>query len=277
MRAFLHRGLSLTSCKNPETESVRDQQQGHDESRNEIGGTQLPRHEPGVIGLIESIEEIDCTPDVEDPCYDNAGCTGQQHQRKQGEDSRNDVAIGRGMREGRRQVRRYDPWHQKCQPDKAKAVEDEQRAQGLGTLTEAEFRPDIEGSDYSPRGQAECDAGVKSELRLRRKRTAQFTVVTIQIEARAERGQHEPHKLAKPVAESPFVAERRRITTSDRFEVFGGATSHIEHVGCRCAPFKGAALVIVNVVANATEQVDWIAAHSCDLHEQPSWCCYEPD
>src|SRR5215471_18529872 len=166
MLTLLHRGLSLTLLKNPETESVRDQQQGHDESRNEIGGTQLSRHEPGVIGLVESIEEIGYTPDIEDPCNDNAGCTGQQYQRKHGEDSRNDVAIGRGMREGRRQVRRYDPWHQKCQPDKAKAVEDEQRAQAFGPLTEAEFRPDISGGDHSPRDQAECDADEKSELRL---------------------------------------------------------------------------------------------------------------
>jgi hypothetical protein len=44
--------------ENPERESVRDQQQGHDESRNEVGGSQLPRQDPGVIGLVESIEEI---------------------------------------------------------------------------------------------------------------------------------------------------------------------------------------------------------------------------
>lgn len=44
--------------KNPESESVCDQQQGHDESRNEVGGSQLPRGEARVIGLIESIEEI---------------------------------------------------------------------------------------------------------------------------------------------------------------------------------------------------------------------------
>jgi len=73
---FLHRGLSLTLHKNPETDSVRDQQQGHDEGRNEIGGTQLSRHEPGVIGLVESIEEIGCTRDIEDPCCDNADVLG---------------------------------------------------------------------------------------------------------------------------------------------------------------------------------------------------------
>jgi hypothetical protein len=44
--------------ENPESESVRDQQQGHDESRNEVGGSQVPRQESGVICLIESIEEI---------------------------------------------------------------------------------------------------------------------------------------------------------------------------------------------------------------------------
>jgi len=152
--------------KNSETESVRDQQQGHDESRNEIGGTQLPRHEPGVIRLVESIEKIGCTPDIEDPCYDNAGCTGQQYQRKQGEDRRNDVPIGRGVREGRRQVMGYDPWHQKCQAEKAKTMEDEKRAQRFSPLPDAEFRPDISGRDHSPRDQAECDAGEKSELRL---------------------------------------------------------------------------------------------------------------
>ena len=52
-----------------------------------------------MIGLLEGIEEIGCTPDIEDPCYDNAGCPGQQYQRKQGEDRRNDIAIGRGVRE----------------------------------------------------------------------------------------------------------------------------------------------------------------------------------
>ena len=55
------------SQQNPETESVRDQQEGHDESRNEIGRTKLARREPGVIGLVESIEEIGCTPKTEDP------------------------------------------------------------------------------------------------------------------------------------------------------------------------------------------------------------------
>src|SRR5215471_21042085 len=119
-----------------------------------------------MVGLVESIEEIGWTPDIEDPRYDNAGYTGQQYQRKQGEDSRNDVAIGRGMREGRRQVKRYDPWRQKCQPDKAKAVEHEQRAQRFSPLPDAEFRPDISGGDHSPRDQAECDADEKRELRL---------------------------------------------------------------------------------------------------------------
>src|SRR5215471_11348164 len=121
------------------------------------------------------------------------------------------------------------------------------------------------------------DLGVGRELRFLRERTAQFAVVSVQIEAWAERGQHEPRKLAKPVAEGPLVAERRRITTSDRLEVFGGAASHIEHIGRWCAQLERAALVIVNVVANATEHVDRIAAHSRGLHEQPSWCRHELD
>src|SRR5215471_14732274 len=119
--------------------------------------------------------------------------------------------------------------------------------------------------------------GVGRELRLPRERTAQFAVISVQIEARAERGQHELRELAKPVAEGPLVAEGRRITTSNRLEVFGGAAGYIEHIGRWRAQLERAALVIGNVVANATEQVDWIAAHSCGLHEQPSWCRHELD
>jgi len=53
--------------ENSETESVRDQQQGHYDGRNEIGGTQLSRRKPGVISLVESVEEIGRTPETEDP------------------------------------------------------------------------------------------------------------------------------------------------------------------------------------------------------------------
>lgn len=87
--AFLHCGLRLTLQKNPETESVRDEKQGHDESRNEIGGTQLPGDESGMIGLIEGVEKIGCTPDIKDPGDSNAHTTGQRYQCKQSEYRRN--------------------------------------------------------------------------------------------------------------------------------------------------------------------------------------------
>src|SRR5215472_17330759 len=114
----------------------------------------------------------------------------------------------------------------------------------------------LAGADYDV--LAPPHLGVGRELRLLWERTAQFAVVSVQIEARAERGQNELRERAKPVAEGPLVAERRRISTSDRLEVFGGAAGHIEHIGRRCAKLERAALVIVNVVANATEQVDRI-------------------
>jgi hypothetical protein len=41
--------------KDPESESVRDEQQRYNEGRNEVGGSQLPRQQPGMIGLVESI------------------------------------------------------------------------------------------------------------------------------------------------------------------------------------------------------------------------------
>jgi hypothetical protein len=64
--------------QNAESESVRDEQERHNESRYEVGGSQLPRQEPSVIGLVESVQEIGCAPEIEDPCGDNTICTWQQ-------------------------------------------------------------------------------------------------------------------------------------------------------------------------------------------------------
>jgi hypothetical protein len=62
-------------------------------------------------------------------------------------------------------------------------------------------------------------------MRLRREGTAQFAVVAVEIETRAERGDHELRELAKPVAKSPLVAGQRCITTSDRLEVLWGLSA----------------------------------------------------
>jgi len=67
------------------------------------------------------------------------------------------------MREGSRQVGRYDAWNQEYQSNEAEAVEDEQRPQGFGPLPEAEFRPDISSGDYPPCDEAECDAYEKPD------------------------------------------------------------------------------------------------------------------
>jgi hypothetical protein len=37
---------------------VCDQQKRNNENRNEVGDAQLARHEPGIIGLVERIQEI---------------------------------------------------------------------------------------------------------------------------------------------------------------------------------------------------------------------------
>jgi hypothetical protein len=44
--------------KNSENESVSDEQQRYYEGRDEVSGSQLPGHESGVIGLVESVQEI---------------------------------------------------------------------------------------------------------------------------------------------------------------------------------------------------------------------------
>ena len=78
--AFLHcefRSMLMLQ-KNPEPKSVRNQQQRHYDSRKEECGSQLPRQQSGVIGLVESVEEIGRTPDAEEPCDGDARRTGQQ-------------------------------------------------------------------------------------------------------------------------------------------------------------------------------------------------------
>jgi hypothetical protein len=58
MRTFPHGGLILMLQQNPEDEHMRDQQRRHKQSRNEIGGAQLPRLHPVGIALVESPQEI---------------------------------------------------------------------------------------------------------------------------------------------------------------------------------------------------------------------------
>ncbi len=57
-RTSLHLRLRSMLQKNPEEESVRNQQQRHDESRNKEGGSQLPRQQSGVRALVEGVEQI---------------------------------------------------------------------------------------------------------------------------------------------------------------------------------------------------------------------------
>ena len=58
MRTFPQGGLILMLQKNSENQSVRDQQERHHESRNEIGGSQLPRLQPVGIALVEGVQQI---------------------------------------------------------------------------------------------------------------------------------------------------------------------------------------------------------------------------
>jgi len=67
------------------------------------------------------------------------------------------------------------------------------------------------------------DFGLGRGLRLEWEWAAQLTVVTIEIEARADRGDHELCELANPVASRALVAGLRSITPSDCLEVLWGA------------------------------------------------------
>jgi hypothetical protein len=57
-----------------------------------------------VIRLVESVDNIDKAPQIKDPSGGNAGGTGQHLQRTQRQYRSNDVSMGRGMREGSRQI-----------------------------------------------------------------------------------------------------------------------------------------------------------------------------
>src|SRR5882762_11000559 len=92
------------------------------------------------------------------------------------------------------------------------------------------------------------DLGLRRKLRVRRERVAQLAVVAVEIEAGAERGDHELRDVAKPTAECPPVARQRCVATRDRLEVLSGLTGYIKHVRGGCAQLKSPALVIVDVV-----------------------------
>lgn len=53
--------------KDSESEPVCDQKQRHYHGWKKVSGSQLPRQESSVIGLVESIQDIYCTPEIGDP------------------------------------------------------------------------------------------------------------------------------------------------------------------------------------------------------------------
>ena len=69
------------------------------------------------------------------------------------------------------------------------------------------------------------DRGFRRQPRLRGQWPSQFTVVPVEIEARAERGQHE---LADPIAKGALVGRLRRTAASDRLEVLGRTPCHVD-------------------------------------------------
>jgi hypothetical protein len=53
--------------KEREHQSVRDEKQRYDESWNEEGGAQLTRQEAGLVALVEGLEQVCRSPDIEHP------------------------------------------------------------------------------------------------------------------------------------------------------------------------------------------------------------------
>src|SRR6185437_8541273 len=130
-RPLLRCGFTSMLQKNSETHNVGNQQQSHNQSWNDICRSQLPRQEPAVTGLVESIEQIGCAPDAKDPGDSNASRPGQQEQLKHCQYRRDEVPIGRLVRKGRGQIRGHYARDQKGQPHKAEAVKHEYGPQGI--------------------------------------------------------------------------------------------------------------------------------------------------
>ncbi len=68
-------------CKDSEYQTMCDQQERDYESWNEIGSAQLARREPGMIGLIERVEQVGRPPEVEEPHDCDASRASQRCQR----------------------------------------------------------------------------------------------------------------------------------------------------------------------------------------------------
>ena len=143
--------------KNLKSESVRDEQQRHDQCGKKECSTQLSCRKSGVIGLIEGIEDIGRTPEVSDPRDSDTGWGEEQRKREQCKGGRNDVSISGGVGEGGRQIRRDHSGDDECQANEAEAVEDEQRPQSLSSWQRAEFWRDVLSGDNSPHDEAVGD------------------------------------------------------------------------------------------------------------------------
>src|SRR5215471_12623817 len=104
LRVLLHDRLALGLQKNAEGESVRDQQDRYEKSRDEVRRSQLPGQEPRGVALVERVQKVERAPDIEYPCDDEAGPTWQHEQSQQRECCCNEVSIGLGPRERSGQV-----------------------------------------------------------------------------------------------------------------------------------------------------------------------------
>src|SRR5262249_24180979 len=122
----------------------------------EVGGTKLTRLEPDTDQtLVEGVQQIRTPPEVEHPDQDDSRPAPEPRQREQGQDSGNEITVGRRARVRARQVRRYDAGHQECQADEPETVQEEERPQGTDPRVVAQHLPEGSRAGEPPGQQAE--------------------------------------------------------------------------------------------------------------------------
>jgi len=135
--AVMPGGSVVGPQQKPEHESMRNEEQWHEDGHNEVGGAELTRLKPNTIALIEGVKKIRGAPQVERPGEREAEPARQRRQRQQGENRGHEIPVRSRASESSWQIRRNDARHQERQADEPEAVQEQQWSEGFSSRVAA--------------------------------------------------------------------------------------------------------------------------------------------
>src|SRR6516164_365903 len=160
--------LSLCPQEHPKAQPMRNEERrdndGWDEERRP---QRLGTDADADLGLVDCVQEISRTPDVEQPHNRNGpNCMGgERSDCDDGENGRHQIAVGRRSGESRWQRGRYDTRDQKAQPNEPEGMRNRQRDEGILTRDGPQSRPDVQPRDDAEGNEAHQHAEPKYRRR----------------------------------------------------------------------------------------------------------------